>query len=212
MIKPNLSNFIFNHSLNPRFLHLPQKHSERWVLIISVSQKENGVEVTHPSAYNLGSSDLKPSLTAKSKSFDCKASPKGFPKTYFSGYSLSKPTLILSPNPSILFCKSMRAQSLSRVWLFAFPWTVALQAPLNMEFPRQEYWSRLLFPSPGGPPNPGIESVSPISPALAGRFFTTEPPRKPSLNNIQSWTSRFTLGGALLAHKTTYYISDLRDC
>ena len=42
-----------------------------------------------------------------------------------------------------------------------------------MEFPRQEYWSELPFPSPGDLPNPGIE---PTSPALAGGFFTTEPP------------------------------------
>ena len=45
-----------------------------------------------------------------------------------------------------------------------------------MGFPRQEYWSGLPFPSPGDLPNPGIE---PLSPALAGRFFTTEPPGKP---------------------------------
>ena len=48
-----------------------------------------------------------------------------------------------------------------------------------MGFPRQEYWSELLFPSPGDLPNPGIKCVSP---ALAGRFFffffTTEPPGK----------------------------------
>ena len=46
------------------------------------------------------------------------------------------------------------------------------QAPLSMGFPRQEYWSGLPFPSPGDLPNPGME---PASPALAGRFFTTEP-------------------------------------
>ena len=51
--------------------------------------------------------------------------------------------------------------------------TPACQAPLSMGLPRQEYWSELLFPSPGGLPNPGIE---PSSPALAGRSFTTEPP------------------------------------
>ena len=56
--------------------------------------------------------------------------------------------------------------------LSATPWTVARQAPLSMGFPRQEYWSGLPFPSPGDPPDPGIE---PISPALAGGFFTTEP-------------------------------------
>ena len=39
-------------------------------------------------------------------------------------------------------------------------WTVAGQAPLSLGFPRQEYWSRLLFPSPGDIPNPGIEPTS----------------------------------------------------
>ena len=56
------------------------------------------------------------------------------------------------------------------------PWTVALQAPLPMGFPRQDYQSGLPLPSPGHLPGPGIE---PTSPALAGRFFTTEPPGKP---------------------------------
>ena len=54
--------------------------------------------------------------------------------------------------------------------------TVALQAPLSIGFPRQEYWSGLLFPSPWDLPDPGIESTSP---ALAGGFFTTELPGKP---------------------------------
>jgi len=57
---------------------------------------------------------------------------------------------------------------------FATPWTVACQASLSMGFPRQNYWSGLSFPSPGYLPDPRIES-----PALAGRFFTTEPPGKP---------------------------------
>ena len=56
------------------------------------------------------------------------------------------------------------------------PQTVALQAPLSMGFPRQEYWSRLPFPPPGHLPNPGIKPASPESPVLADRFFTTEPP------------------------------------
>ena len=60
----------------------------------------------------------------------------------------------------------------SRVPLFSTPWTVARQAPLSMGFPRQEYWSVLLFPSPGDLSDPGIE---PVSLALAGSFFTTEP-------------------------------------
>ena len=56
---------------------------------------------------------------------------------------------------------------------FVTPWTVAHQAPLSVEFPRQEYWSVLLFTSPRDLPDPGIEHVSLMSPALAGGFFTT---------------------------------------
>ena len=61
----------------------------------------------------------------------------------------------------------------SRIWLFATPWTVAHQAALSMGFSRQEYWSGSSFPSPGYPPDPGIEPRSLMSPALAGRLFTT---------------------------------------
>ena len=46
---------------------------------------------------------------------------------------------------------------LSCVWLFVSPWTVAHQAPLSIEFTRQEYWSELPFATPGDLPNPGIE-------------------------------------------------------
>ena len=53
------------------------------------------------------------------------------------------------------------AQSLSPVCLFATPWTVARQAPLSMEFSRQEYWSGLSSSPPGDRPNPGIEHISP---------------------------------------------------
>ena len=60
---------------------------------------------------------------------------------------------------------------------FATPWTVAHRAPLSLEFSQQEYWSGLLFPSPGDLPDPRIESMSP---ALAGGFFTTGPSGKPS--------------------------------
>ena len=66
-------------------------------------------------------------------------------------------------------------QSLTRVLLFVTPWTATCQAPLSMGFPRQEYWSGL----PGDLPDPGIKSASLASPALAGRFFTSEPPGKP---------------------------------
>ena len=69
---------------------------------------------------------------------------------------------------------------LSPVQLFVTPWTVACQAPLSMEFFRQEYWSGLPCTSPGDLPNPGIK---PTSPALAGEFFTTVPPGKPNNDN-----------------------------
>ena len=58
-------------------------------------------------------------------------------------------------------------------------WTVACQAPLSMEFSKKEYWSESSFPSPGDLPNSWMEPVSPVSPALAGRFSTTAPPGKP---------------------------------
>ena len=72
-------------------------------------------------------------------------------------------------------------QSLSCVQLSVTPWTVAHQSPLSMGFPMQENWSGSLFPFPGDLPDPGIEP-----PALAGRFFTTEPPGKP-------WTEYLSL-------------------
>ena len=64
---------------------------------------------------------------------------------------------------------------LSHVWL-STPWAVAHQAPLSMGFLRQEYWSGLPFLPPGDLP---YAVVKPMSPALAGGFFTTEPPGKP---------------------------------
>ena len=64
----------------------------------------------------------------------------------------------------------------SRVRVFATQWTEAHQAPLSVGFSRREYWSGLPFPSQGDLPSPEIKSKSP---ALAGRFFPTEPPGKP---------------------------------
>ena len=60
------------------------------------------------------------------------------------------------------------------------PWTVAHQAPLSMAFSRQEYWSGLLFPTPGDLPDPGIKPASLASPVLASGFFPLVPPGKPS--------------------------------
>ena len=59
---------------------------------------------------------------------------------------------------------------------FAILWTIAHQAPLSMGFHRQEYWSELPFPSPGGLLDPAVE---PASPALAGGLFFTESSGKP---------------------------------
>ena len=56
----------------------------------------------------------------------------------------------------------LRVKSLSRVQLFATPWTIAYQAPLAMGFSRQEYWSGFPFPSPGDLSYPGIEPGSPV--------------------------------------------------
>ena len=67
----------------------------------------------------------------------------------------------------------LRVKLLIHVRLFATPWTVAHQDPPTMGFPRQEYWSGLPFPSPGGLPSPGIE---PRSPALQADAFPSEPP------------------------------------
>ena len=63
---------------------------------------------------------------------------------------------------------------LSCVQLFETPQTVALQAPLSMGFPKQEYWSGFPCPPPEHLPNTGIQPVSLMSPALAGRFFNHE--------------------------------------
>ena len=79
-------------------------------------------------------------------------------------------------NPNLCACVLSRSVMSDSVT----PWTVALQAPLSMEFSWQEYWIRLPFPPPGDLPNPEIEPVSLVSPALAGGFFTSVPPGKPN--------------------------------
>ena len=69
------------------------------------------------------------------------------------------------------------AQSLSHVWLFATPWTVALQSPLSMGLYRPESWSGLSFPIPGNLLDPGIKPRSPMSPASGS--LPLAPPGKP---------------------------------
>ena len=80
--------------------------------------------------------------------------------------------------------------TLSPVQLLATEWTVTLQAPLSMKFFRQEYWSRLPFPSLGNLPHPGIEPTSLGSPALAGGFFY----------HCATWESILTVLGFLHFH------------
>ena len=87
------------------------------------------------------------------------------------------------PNQYFYCCCLVTKSSLDS---FGTPWTVACEAHLSMGFPRQEYRSGLPFPSPGDLPDPGIEHTSP---ALAGGFFISVPPGKPSqyfqFNSVQ---------------------------
>ena len=94
---------------------------------------------------------------------------------------------------------------LSRVQLYAIPWTVAYQAPSSMEFSRQEYWSRLPFPSPGDLPNPWIELRSP---ALQANALLSEPPGKPYVieTNVQN-ARRLLQGAPNQAHTLKEWIS-----
>ena len=70
------------------------------------------------------------------------------------------------------------------------PWTVDSQAPLSMEFSRQEHWNGLSYPTPGDPTDPGNEPVSLVSTALAGGFFTTgatwEAPNNPNVHQLMN--------------------------
>ena len=90
------------------------------------------------------------------------------------------PTCIPCTGRQILYCcaiwgspywHTLLLSRFSCVWLFVTPWNAACQAPLSTGFPRQEYWIGLPFPPPRDLPDPGIESMSPASPALAGNFL-----------------------------------------
>ena len=83
---------------------------------------------------------------------------------------------------------------LSCVRLSATPWPVAHQAPLSVK--SSKYCSGLPFPTPGDFPNPGIKPVSLASPALAGRFFTSAPPGKPTIRDRG--------GGEMIQPKVVY--------
>ena len=95
-----------------------------------------------------------------------------------SRFSISRSSKITLTSPihpfaSVRYVSACMLSHFSHVWLFVTLWTAACQAPLSMGFSRQEYWSGLPCPPPGYLPNPGIEPTSLMSPALAGRFFTT---------------------------------------
>ena len=94
---------------------------------------------------------------------------KVFVSSFITPYPLSHP--LPSFPPSFVFKRKVKW--LSCVRFFGIPWTVACQAPLSMAFPRQEYWSGLLFPSPGDLPDPGIELGSP---ALQADSLSSEAP------------------------------------
>ena len=73
----------------------------------------------------------------------------------------------------------------SRVWLFVTLWTLGRQAPLSMEFFRQEYWSRLPFSSS---PTQGSNSAPLASPTLAGGFLVAGPPGNTASGKLLTYT------------------------
>ena len=98
--------------------------------------------------------------------------------------------------------KSGNVHVCCRVWLLATPWSLACQAPLCMRLSRQEYWSGLPFPLPGSLPDPGIKPASPVSPALAGGFFTCWAIRE-SPFYCALWPHRLSLPTSQLLASTT---------
>ena len=98
---------------------------------------------------------------------------------------------------SYLLCTwKWKCQSLSCIWLFPIPWTIALQAPLSMGLPRQEHWSGLSFHPLGYLPDPGIK---PRSPALSADYLPHEPTKVHLVKAVvfpvvvygcESWTKR----------------------
>ena len=108
-----------------------------------------------------------------------RATVRNSPKLTWSRVSSNKgvsPTINYAGYPQIQ-ASVLAAQSCLTL---VTPWIAAHQAPLSMGFPRQEYWSGLLFPSPGDPSDPGIK---PGLPALLAGSLPSEPPGKPKQAN-----------------------------
>ena len=98
--------------------------------------------------------------------------------------------ILLSVKRSIKPQNDTHVNAQSCLTLLLVPWTVARQAPLSMGFSRQEYWSGLPFPPPGDLLDPGIEPVSPVSPALQADSLP--------------WTIREALLCNMSKHNSTY--------
>ena len=101
------------------------------------------------------------------------SSPWSLPQNYITLFLLPSGILLVSTNRRLY---QEKVKSLSRVWLFATPWTVAYQAPLSMGFSRQEYWSELPLPSPGESSWPRDQTQ--VS-CIAGRCFNLWATREP---------------------------------
>ena len=104
-------------------------------------------------------------------------------------------------------CKDV--SSLSHVWLFVTPWTVAYEAPLSMRFSKQENWSRLPFPFPGDLPNPGIE---PGSPALQVDALPSKTPGKPQGEDSCLQTGNSVFSRHWLSQSSDLGLSSLQNC
>ena len=105
---------------------------------------------------------------------------------------------------------------LSHVQLSCNPMDHSHQAPLSTGFPRQEYWSGLPFPPPGDLPNPGIKPTFLVSPALAGKFFTTTPPGNPKsyftrAKYFYNTTSQAACGGKFFILSCLFPINVITD-
>ena len=151
--------FFFFHPWNPRQLKLPFPNHQRHLKLQKMLQPWHLVVFSWlPSGLGgLVQSELKPVLLI---------------------IVLTALSLLCLNCLDFVFLDAVVFQLLIRVWFFATPWTVGCQAPLSMEFSRQEYCSELPFPSPGDLPNPGIEHTSPAWQADA---LPSEPGGKPTI-------------------------------